>query len=43
MPFARNQVYLWPQRAVWYIKGFDPERVEEMKAYCKECYQQDVR
>ena len=27
----------------WYVKGFDPKRVEEMKAYYKERYQQDVR
>ena len=27
----------------WYVKGFDPKRVEEMKAYYKERYQQDVK
>ena len=26
----------------WYIKGFDPWKLEEMKAYCKQPYQQDV-
>jgi hypothetical protein len=27
----------------WYTKGFDPRKVEEMKAYYKERYQQDVK
>jgi hypothetical protein len=27
----------------WYTKGFDPKKVEEMKAYYKERYQQDVK
>jgi len=27
----------------WYIKGFDPKRVEEMKAYYQKRYQQDVK
>ena len=27
----------------WYIKGFDPKRVEEMKAYYQERYQQEVK
>ena len=27
----------------WYTKGFDPKRVEEMKAYYKERYQQEVK
>ena len=27
----------------WYTKGFDPKRVEEMKAYYQKRYQQDVK
>jgi len=27
----------------WYVKGFDPKRVDEMKAYYKDRYQQDVK
>jgi hypothetical protein len=27
----------------WYVKGFDPKRVEEMKAYYRERYQQEVK
>jgi hypothetical protein len=26
----------------WYVKGFDPKRVEEMKSYYKDRYKQDV-